>query len=118
MKVLQNDIPKYKVKMTKGAEDDLADIVSFIAENNAMNSIEIYHRIKKRALGLDTFPGRGEYVPELLAKNIKEYRQIKEKPWRIIYKADDGKLIVHILAIIDSRRNVQDILMEKLMRKG
>jgi len=44
----------------------------------------------------------------------KEYRQITKKPWRIIYKTD--KRIVNILAIIDSRRNLQDILIKKLLK--
>jgi mRNA-degrading endonuclease RelE of RelBE toxin-antitoxin system len=45
--------------------------------------------------------------------NIKDYRQLIESPWRIIYKIDNE--IVNVLLIIDSRRNTQDILVEKLI---
>jgi hypothetical protein len=62
---------------------------------------------------LDHFPERGGYVPELLKNNIKDYRQLTESPWRIIYRIDGD--IVNVLMIIDSRRNVQDILMERLL---
>jgi len=61
---------------------------------------------------LDHFPNRGSYVPELLARNIKEYRQITEEPWKIYYKVDGN--IVNVMAIIDSRRNLKDILISKL----
>jgi Txe/YoeB family toxin of Txe-Axe toxin-antitoxin module len=63
---------------------------------------------------LDHFPYRGGYVPELLKRNIKEYRQLLESPWRIIYKID--KDMVNVLLIIDSRRNTQDILIERLLK--
>ena len=59
-------------------------------------------------------PERGGYVPELLKQNIKDYRQLIESPWRIIYKID--KNTVNVLIIIDSRRNTQDILIEKLIK--
>ncbi|MCL2481652.1 MAG: hypothetical protein FWF38_08075, partial [Spirochaetaceae bacterium] len=60
------------------------------------------------------FPYRGGYVPELLVRNIKDYRQMIEEPWKIIYKVDNN--IVNILTIIDSRRNLQDILIKKLLK--
>ncbi len=60
-------------------------------------------------------PQRGRYVPELLDKNIREYRELIESPWRIFYKIDGNE--VYVLAIIDGRRNIQDILIEKLIRK-
>ena len=47
-------------------------------------------------------------------KRFKDYRQLIESPWRIIYKID--KNIVNVLIIIDSRRNTQDILLERLIK--
>ena len=86
----------------------------FIAQNSPQTAIKIMERIQSKIKTLDHFPNRGAYVPELLAKNIKEYRQITETPWRIIYEVD--KETVNILAIIDSRRNLQDILIKKLLK--
>jgi Txe/YoeB family toxin of Txe-Axe toxin-antitoxin module len=71
-------------------------------------------KIKSRIKTLEHFPQRGSYVPELLKRNIKDYRQISEHPWKIIYKID-GKT-VNVLTIIDSRRNLQDLLIKKLLR--
>jgi plasmid stabilization system protein ParE len=105
---------KYLVNITQNAENDLNDIILFIAQNNPQNAIKIMEKMQARINTLDHSPYRGSYVPELLAKNIKEYRQIIESPWKIIYKVDDD--IVNILAIIDSRRNLQDILIKKLLK--
>ena len=105
---------KYVVNITQNAENDLNEIILFIAQNNPQTAIKIMERLQSKIKTLDHFPNRGGYVPELLAKNIKEYRQITETPWRIIYKVDNKT--VNILAIIDSRRNLQDILIKKLLK--
>ena len=105
---------KYVVNMTQTAENDLNDIIMFIAQNNPQTAIKIMERLQAKISTLDHFPNRGAYVPELLARNIKEYRQIIEAPWKIIYKVD--KKTVNILTIIDSRRNLYDILVKILLK--
>jgi addiction module RelE/StbE family toxin len=109
-----NEPEKYIVNMTQNAENDLNEIVMFIAQNNPQTALKIMERIQAKINTLDHFPNRGAYVPELLSKNIKDYRQLTESPWKIIYRVDDGN--VYILAIIDSRRNLQDVLIKKLLK--
>jgi plasmid stabilization system protein ParE len=104
---------KYLVNITQNAENDLNEILQFIAQNNPQNAIKIMKRIQVKISTLDHSPYRGSYVPELLARNIKDYRQITESPWKIIYKIDED--VVNILTIIDARRNLQDILIKKLL---
>jgi addiction module RelE/StbE family toxin len=104
---------KYLVNMAQNAENDLNEILLYIAQNNPQNAIKIMEKIQARINTLDHFPYRGSFVPELLARNIKDYRQLIEPPWKIIYKIDDD--VVNILAIIDSRRNLQDLLLKKLL---
>jgi plasmid stabilization system protein ParE len=105
---------RYLVNITQNAENDLKEIILFIAQNNPQTAIKIMERIQAKINTLDHSPYRGAYVPELLARNIKDYRQITESPWKIIYRVDGG--IVNILAIIDSRRNLQDIIIKKLLK--
>ena len=95
---------EYVVNMTANAESDLNEIILFIAQNNPLTAIKIMEKLQAKISALNHFPNRGGYVPELLARNIKEYRQITEPPWRIIYKVDEKT--VNVLAIIDSRRNL------------
>jgi addiction module RelE/StbE family toxin len=103
----------YEVNITQIAEDDLKGIVSYISQENPKNALRILEKIENRIKTLDHFPYRGGYVPELSAKNIKDYHQLLESPWRIIYKVENN--IVNVLTIVDSRRNLQDILIKKLI---
>ena len=107
------EIEEYFVNMTQTAEDDLNEIIEYIAQNNPRNAIKIMERIKAKVDSLDHFPYRGSLVPELLARNIKDYRQVTELPWKIIYKINGN--IVNVLTIIDSRRNLKEVLIKKLL---
>jgi addiction module RelE/StbE family toxin len=105
----------FTVNVNKTAKNDLREIIRYISKNNPMNVLNMLKRIQDRINSLDHFPERGGYVPELLKQNIKDYRQLIESPWRIIYKID--KNIVNVLLLIDSRRNTRDILVERLIGK-
>jgi addiction module RelE/StbE family toxin len=111
---MKNKTGERSVFITQSAENDLDQIISYIAENNPRNTLEIYERLKARIYSLKQFPNKGGYIPELLKRNIKDYRQLLEKPWRIIYKVENNE--VKVLMVLDSRRNVQDILFEKLIK--
>jgi addiction module RelE/StbE family toxin len=111
---MADKVEVYDVDLTQNAETDLNEIISYIAKENPRTALEILKRLQDKIETLDHFPFRGGYVPELLKKNIKEYRQLIESPWRIIYKVE--KETVQVLTIVDSRRNLQDVLVEKLVR--
>jgi len=103
----------FEVNVYKTAKNDIRGIVKFISKSNPINALNVLKRIQDRIDSLYKFPEKGGYVRELLKYNIKEYRQLTESPWRIIYKIDGN--IVNVLMVIDSRRNTQDILVEKLL---
>jgi len=103
----------FNVNVNKTAKNDIRGIVKFIFNNNPINALNVLKRIQDRIDSLYKFPERGGYVQELLKYNIKDYRQLTEAPWRIIYKIDGN--IVNVITVIDSGRNTQDILVEKLL---
>ena len=104
----------FHVNVNKTAKNDIREIVKFISKNNPVNALNILKKIQDRINSLYKFPERGSYVQELLKHNIKDYRQLTESPWRIIYRIDEN--IVNVILVIDSRRNLQDILVEKLLK--
>lgn len=63
---------------------------------------------------LKTFPEQGRIVPELEKQNIVDYRELIEGNYRIIYAIQGDTVIIH--TIIDSRRNLEDLIIKKLMR--
>jgi plasmid stabilization system protein ParE len=92
----------------------LDEISTFIAEDSPKNARAVFNRIRTRVDGLGQSPQGGRYVPELLEFGIRTYREIIVKPWRVIYRA--GGDTVHILIVIDGRRNVNDYLLRELYR--
>ncbi|MBP8980959.1 MAG: type II toxin-antitoxin system RelE/ParE family toxin [Syntrophobacterales bacterium] len=105
---------KLKVKWAVTAESDLIRIIDNIAVDNPGNALQILKKIREKASCLDTFPDRGRIVPELQGQGIHIYRELIVTPWRIIYRILDKA--VYVLSVIDSRRNVEDILLNRFMK--
>jgi toxin ParE1/3/4 len=104
----------YQVIITSSAEDDLKEIVDYIAQEEPGIALKIFDKLEHRILSLRDFPDRGRVVPELKDKDIVAYREIIESPWRIVYSISEHE--VSILFVIDARRNVKDIFMKKLAK--
>ncbi|NVN99893.1 MAG: type II toxin-antitoxin system RelE/ParE family toxin [Geobacteraceae bacterium] len=104
----------FKVLWTKTAEEDLAAIVDFIADDNLEAAFSVFERIRERAENLCNLPDRGRIVPELHQNGIIQYRELITAPWRIIYRPEGDCLFV--MAVLDSRRNLEDLLLERFSR--
>ena len=106
---------KYKVIWSRVAEEDLISIIEYIHSNNPIAAKNSLKKIKSTASNLNGFPQRGRIVPEFKENGILQYREIiAAAPWRIIYRTSDSN--VYVLSVIDSRRNVEDILLHRLVR--
>jgi toxin ParE1/3/4 len=103
-----------KVVWTRTAEEDLAGIVDFIADDNIEAAFVVFERIRERAAALHDLPDRGRIVPELHQNGIIQYRELIFAPWRIIYRHDEDNL--YVMAVFDGRRNLEDLLLERLSR--
>jgi plasmid stabilization system protein ParE len=105
---------EYEVEWAAAAEQDLADIVEYIALETHGQALQVLERIRQKASHLYALPERGRIVPELNDQGIQIYRELIESPWRIVYRISDPK--VYVLAVFDSRRNVEDILLKRFSR--
>ena len=103
---------KYDVVWSNIAENDLKNIVDYIADDSPPNALKIIKRIKQKASSLYTFPERGRIVPELRDQGILQYRELVISPWRILYRISEKSVLV--LSVLDSRRNIEDILLRRL----
>ncbi len=104
---------RYAVRWTDTAEHDLAAIVDFIAGDRPDTALLILERLRKKALSLSAVPERGRIVPELKEHGIIIYRELFLAPWRIIYRISGQT--VYVLAVFDSRRNLEDILLDRFI---
>lgn len=106
---------QFTILWSDQAKVDLSEIIEYIAFEDKTLALRILDKIEEKVARLEQLPKSGRIVPELKAFNFLTYREIVFSPWRIIYKiADDQVLIVSVL---DSRRNLEDLLMKKLIFK-
>jgi plasmid stabilization system protein ParE len=105
----------HDVLWTDVARDDLDNIANYIVEEDGIDAaLEIACRLEQRAEKLVSFPKRVVIVPGLLDIGVLQYRQLTEKPWRILYRIYGNT--VHVVAVVDSRRDLLSFLMQRLMR--
>lgn len=105
---------RYSVRWAAVARDDLDRIVSYIALSSTKNALSVADRIEALAASLHTLPNRGRVVPELARHGIREWIQVTEPPWRLIYRVDGKR--VETVALVDGRRSLEDLLFERLMQ--
>ncbi len=104
---------RFKVEWSRPASKDLLNVIEYISQENIDAAIRILETIKSTCKTLNQSPERGRVVPELKAYGIFSYRELIISPWRIIYRISERKIF--ILAVIDSRRNIEDILIERFL---
>ncbi len=104
----------YEVYLTDHALQDLEEIDDYIAVTDSPQRAEyVLSEIEKVFLSLSEMPARGNYPDELLKLGIKEYREVFFKPYRIVYRIQDKKVYVYLIA--DGRRDMQTLLSRRLL---
>ena len=103
----------YQILWSAAAENDLRRIVEYVAADSPSNALNILRKIRQTALSLYNFPERGRIVPELQNQGIFIYRELIASPWRIVYRI--CRHSVHVLSVLDARRNLEDLLLERLV---
>ena len=105
---------KFEVLLTQGAEQDIEAIYDYVCEFDcvakANNGLDALMGVVEN---LSRLPERGSYPKELVSLGIKEYRQTFFKPYRVIYRVADNKVISYL--IVDGRRDMQAVLARRLL---
>jgi len=105
---------RYTVVWTEVAVRDIESIATYLVAEASARADVISERIIARAQALEAFPERGRTPPELRAINDRTWREVHESPWRILYRIVGRTVQIH--GVLDSRRSLEDILMERLLR--
>ena len=105
---------EFEVLLTQGAEQDLEAIYDYICEFDGVASANyVLDALMDVVENLSRLPERGSYPKELVSLGIKEYRQTFFKPYRVIYRVADNKVIIYL--IVDGRRDMQAVLARRLL---
>lgn len=105
---------KYEVRIVHVALDDLYAIYRYVARNDSPGKAEhLLDNIHKAMSSLETMPARGTYPPEMQRFGIFDFREVFFKPYRIIYEIREKTVSIH--AVLDGRRNCEDLLQQRLL---
>lgn len=105
---------KYQVQWTDTAQQDLTEIIEYIAQDSISDALMILQKLETKAALLITLPNRGRVVPELLHTGISQYRELIRSHWRLVYRVESKQVL--IMAVLDSRRDLQTLLLGRLAR--
>lgn len=96
------------------AVGDLEEIAVFIALDSAPDVERLVRRLEERASALESSLERGRIVPELARFQIRTWRELVIRPYRLVYRVEADTVVV--LAVFDARRDLEDLLLERLVR--
>jgi toxin ParE1/3/4 len=106
---------KYQVYIITDAEVDIFSIYKYIARNDSIQKAEsLLKNIEEKISSLEELANRGHIPAELEHLGINEYRETHFKPYRIIYQIIESDVYVH--CVLDGRRDLEDLLQERLLR--
>lgn len=105
---------RYKVLWTLVAEKDLEQVVRFISCDHPQTALRTLHLVRSKAKSLKTHPQRGRRPPELIHLGSLPFRELITSPWRLLYRIKQKT--VEVLGFFDGRRDLEEILFERLSR--
>jgi len=106
--------PRFRVLWSDSAANDLEEIVTFAAETSGVDAQRLLERLRLLAARLESLPLRGRIVPELARFGIGSWRELVAKPYRLVYRLAGDT--VSVVALFDGRRDLEDVLLERLLR--
>jgi toxin ParE1/3/4 len=107
---------RFSVEWAEIARTDLDELLDFIEQDSPGAALAVLGRLEQAAKRLETMPLRGRVVPELSRRNIRLYRELIIRPWRIIYRVSTHRVLV--LAVVDGRRDLEGLLLSRLLRRS
>lgn len=104
----------FRVFLTHDAARDLEELYGYISNHDAQGKAErVLENIEKAFATLSESPERGSFPKELLALGIRNYREVFFRPYRMIYQVSGRS--VHVLLVVDGRRDMQTLLQRRLL---
>jgi toxin ParE1/3/4 len=105
---------RYRAVWADAAVADLEELVTFVADTSALEGERLLERTRRIAQRLESLPNRGHIVPEFLRFGIGGWRELVAKPYRLVYRVTGDT--VTVAALFDGRRDLEDVLLERLLR--
>lgn len=105
---------RYHVVWTPVAQKDLESVVAFISQESPQAALKVFRTVRLKAALLHRFPQRGRFIHEITHVPGLSFRELVLKPWRLLYRIKENR--VEVLAFFDGRRDLSEVLFERLSR--
>jgi toxin ParE1/3/4 len=103
----------FRVDWADVAKRDLLAIIDYLVERVPDAAGSTLDKLERRAAALRRSPERGRVIPELARLQLRQYRELIVPPYRLVYRVAGRRVLV--LGVLDSRRNLEDLLLERLI---
>jgi len=102
----------FKIVWSEIAIADLDSVLDYIAYEDSVESAQdVYAKIELKVNSLTHSPRRCRVVPELQEIGVSEFREALCGPYRICFRLYQQTVV--LVAIVDSRRNLEELLVER-----
>lgn len=102
---------RYQIIRTDKADEQLRDIIFYIADDSGSVEIALNYldKIEKAINRLEEFPYSGS-MPRYSILRRQGYRVLIVERHLVFYKVDDQKQVVTIYAVMDGRREYKNLI--------
>ncbi len=102
---------KYKIIRTDKAEEQLRDILFYIADDSGRVDIAVKYldKFEKAISSLEDFPMSGS-LPRYSVLRKQGYRVLFVEKYLVFYKIDSSNQTVIVYAIVDGRREYRNLI--------
>jgi plasmid stabilization system protein ParE len=105
-----------KIDWTPDGVDSLNEIIDYYRDKAGGNTANnIYRKILKEIELLELEEVRTKQTQELKDIGIYDVYELTINPWKVYYKISDDNKRTFILFVLDGRRNLEEILISKVI---
>lgn len=103
------------MQFTADAKKDLFELYRYVCVNDSQTAADsLSGHLEKLCEQLCNFPARGHFPPELESIGVMTYREVHYKSYRVIYDSLNKMVTIH--CIFDGRRDLQELLLRRILR--
>ncbi|MDA0323521.1 MAG: type II toxin-antitoxin system RelE/ParE family toxin [Verrucomicrobia bacterium] len=108
---------RFRIEWAPVAQADLDELLEYITEQDSVDAaIHVYEKIMSRIDALGSNPLRYRVPSELQPHGVRDYREVIVAPYSVFIRVS-GRTI-GIIGVLDRRRDLQEILVERALRPG
>jgi plasmid stabilization system protein ParE len=107
-----------KIEWTPDGVDSLNEILEYYLEKAGENTANnIYEKIIKKIELLELEEIKTKQAQELKDIGIIDVYELVINPWKVYYRLSSNNEKVYLLFVLDGRRNLENILISKVIDK-